>query len=96
MPLARNKMRVVPGVTSKAMSVASQYAPRAIVRADRRKLLQENGRLSYRRRRLLPPPKKPFSVSRMKFLNSRLFKNCLNQPGFFAGAGAVFDPASAG
>jgi short-subunit dehydrogenase len=29
--LARNKMRVVPGVTSKAMSVASQYAPRAIV-----------------------------------------------------------------
>jgi short-subunit dehydrogenase len=29
--LARNKMRVVPGVTSKAMSAASQYAPRAIV-----------------------------------------------------------------
>jgi uncharacterized protein len=29
--LARNKMRVVPGLTSKAMSVASQYAPRAIV-----------------------------------------------------------------
>jgi uncharacterized protein len=29
--LQRNKMRVVPGVTSKAMSVASQYAPRAIV-----------------------------------------------------------------
>lgn len=29
--LARNKMRVVPGITSKAMSVASQYAPRAIV-----------------------------------------------------------------
>jgi short-subunit dehydrogenase len=29
--LGRNKMRVVPGVTSKAMSVASQYAPRAIV-----------------------------------------------------------------
>ncbi len=29
--LERNKMRVVPGVTSKAMSVASQYAPRAIV-----------------------------------------------------------------
>ena len=29
--LARNKMRVVPGVTSKAMSVASQYAPRAVV-----------------------------------------------------------------
>lgn len=29
--LWRNKMRVVPGVTSKAMSVASQYAPRAIV-----------------------------------------------------------------
>ena len=29
--LARNKMRVVPGVTSKAMSTASQYAPRAIV-----------------------------------------------------------------
>ena len=27
----RNKMRVVPGVTSKAMSVAIQYAPRAIV-----------------------------------------------------------------
>ncbi|HZA11088.1 mycolate reductase [Mycobacterium sp.] len=29
--LDRNKMRIVPGVTSKAMSVASQYAPRAIV-----------------------------------------------------------------
>jgi short-subunit dehydrogenase len=29
--LQRNKMRVVPGVTSKAMSVASGYAPRAIV-----------------------------------------------------------------
>ncbi len=29
--LGRNKMRVVPGVTSKAMSVASQYAPRAVV-----------------------------------------------------------------
>jgi uncharacterized protein len=29
--LARNKMRIVPGITSKAMSVASQYAPRAIV-----------------------------------------------------------------
>ncbi|OBI51171.1 short-chain dehydrogenase [Mycobacterium kyorinense] len=29
--LERNKMRIVPGVTSKAMSVASQYAPRAIV-----------------------------------------------------------------
>ena len=29
--LARNKMRVVPGVTSKAMSVASGYAPRSIV-----------------------------------------------------------------
>jgi uncharacterized protein len=29
--LARNKMRVVPGLTSKAMSVASQYAPRAMV-----------------------------------------------------------------
>jgi hypothetical protein len=29
--LARNKMRVVPGLTSKAMSSASQYAPRAIV-----------------------------------------------------------------
>lgn len=29
--LQRNKMRVVPGLTSKAMSVASQYAPRAIV-----------------------------------------------------------------
>lgn len=29
--LARNKMRVVPGVTSKAMSVASGYAPRGIV-----------------------------------------------------------------
>ncbi|PRC45988.1 short-chain dehydrogenase, partial [Mycobacterium sp. ITM-2017-0098] len=29
--LDRNKMRVVPGVTSKAMSAASGYAPRAIV-----------------------------------------------------------------
>jgi short-subunit dehydrogenase len=29
--LERNKMRVVPGVTSKAMSVASGYGPRAIV-----------------------------------------------------------------
>ncbi|MBS4727248.1 SDR family oxidoreductase [Mycobacterium sp. SM1] len=29
--LARNKMRVVPGLTSKAMSVAGQYAPRALV-----------------------------------------------------------------
>jgi uncharacterized protein len=29
--LARNKMRVVPGLTSKAMSLASGYAPRAIV-----------------------------------------------------------------
>jgi len=29
--LERNKMRVVPGVTSKAMSVAAGYAPRAIV-----------------------------------------------------------------
>ena len=29
--LERNKMRVVPGVTSKAMSVGSGYAPRAIV-----------------------------------------------------------------
>jgi short-subunit dehydrogenase len=29
--LQRNKMRVVPGVTSKAMSVASGYGPRAIV-----------------------------------------------------------------
>ena len=29
--MERNKMRVVPGVTSKAMSVASGYAPRAIV-----------------------------------------------------------------
>jgi uncharacterized protein len=29
--LARNKMRVVPGVTSKVMSVASGYAPRALV-----------------------------------------------------------------
>ncbi len=29
--LNRNKMRVVPGVTSKAMSTASQYSPRAIV-----------------------------------------------------------------
>ena len=29
--LERNKMRVVPGVTSKAMSVASGYAPRSIV-----------------------------------------------------------------
>ncbi|MDV3127746.1 mycolate reductase [Mycobacterium sp. 21AC1] len=29
--LERNKMRIVPGVTSKAMSMASGYAPRAIV-----------------------------------------------------------------
>ena len=29
--LGRNKMRVVPGVTSKAMSVASGYTPRSIV-----------------------------------------------------------------
>jgi short-subunit dehydrogenase len=29
--LARNKMRVVPGLSSKVMSVVSQYAPRAIV-----------------------------------------------------------------
>lgn len=29
--LEKNKMRVVPGLTSKAMSVASGYAPRAIV-----------------------------------------------------------------
>ena len=29
--LERNKMRVVPGLTSKAMSVASGYSPRAIV-----------------------------------------------------------------
>ena len=29
--LEHNKMRVVPGLTSKAMSVASGYAPRAIV-----------------------------------------------------------------
>lgn len=29
--LVRNKMRVVPGVTSKAMSVAAGYTPRAIV-----------------------------------------------------------------
>jgi short-subunit dehydrogenase len=29
--LERNKMRVVPGVTSKAMSVASGYTPRAVV-----------------------------------------------------------------
>lgn len=29
--LERNKMRVVPGITSKAMSVASGYAPRGIV-----------------------------------------------------------------
>src|SRR4029078_8664263 len=29
--LERNKMRVVPGVTSKAMSVASGYTPRSIV-----------------------------------------------------------------
>jgi uncharacterized protein len=29
--LERNKLRVVPGLTSKAMSVASGYAPRAIV-----------------------------------------------------------------
>lgn len=29
--LGRNKMRVVPGITSKAMSVAAQYTPRGIV-----------------------------------------------------------------
>jgi short-subunit dehydrogenase len=29
--LERNRMRIVPGITSKAMSVASGYAPRAIV-----------------------------------------------------------------
>ncbi len=29
--LARNKMRVVPGILSKAMSVAGQYSPRAMV-----------------------------------------------------------------
>jgi len=29
--LARNKMRVVPGILSKGMSVAGQYSPRAIV-----------------------------------------------------------------
>ena len=29
--LEHNKMRVVPGLTSKAMSVASGYAPRAVV-----------------------------------------------------------------
>ncbi len=29
--LEHNKMRVVPGLTSKAMSVASQYAPRGVV-----------------------------------------------------------------
>ena len=29
--LARNKMRVVPGILSKSMSVAGQYSPRAIV-----------------------------------------------------------------
>lgn len=29
--LQRNKMRVVPGITSKAMSIASGYTPRAIV-----------------------------------------------------------------
>ncbi|YCU37850.1 hypothetical protein ACRYGU_07455 [Mycobacteroides abscessus] len=29
--LERNKMRVVPGITSKAMSVAAGYAPRAVV-----------------------------------------------------------------
>jgi len=29
--LARNKMRIVPGLTSKAMSVAAGYAPRGIV-----------------------------------------------------------------
>ena len=29
--LERNKMRVVPGLTSKAMSVATGYGPRAIV-----------------------------------------------------------------
>ena len=29
--LGRNKMRVVPGIPSKAMSVVNQYAPRAII-----------------------------------------------------------------
>jgi short-subunit dehydrogenase len=29
--LADNKMRVVPGIISKAMSVAGQYSPRAVV-----------------------------------------------------------------
>ena len=29
--LERNKMRVVPGLTSKAMSAASGYAPRSVV-----------------------------------------------------------------
>jgi short-subunit dehydrogenase len=29
--LARNKMRVVPGVTSKVMSAAAGYAPRSVV-----------------------------------------------------------------
>ena len=41
--LERNKMRVVPGVTSKAMSVASGYAPRAIVSTDCRGGLQKLG-----------------------------------------------------
>ena len=39
--LERNKMRVVPGLTSKAMSVASGYAPARGGGADRRRLLQE-------------------------------------------------------
>ena len=50
--LERNKMRVVPGVTSKAMSVASGYAPRAIVapivgafyKKTRRRLIRVSGR----------------------------------------------------
>jgi short-subunit dehydrogenase len=29
--LAKNKMRVVPGILSKGMSVAGQYSPRAVV-----------------------------------------------------------------
>ncbi|MGH3971391.1 MAG: short-chain dehydrogenase, partial [Mycobacterium sp.] len=29
--LARNKMRVIPGIPAKAMSVANQYLPRSIV-----------------------------------------------------------------
>ena len=44
--LARNKMRVVPGLTSKAMSAASQYAPRAIVAPIVGSFLQEDGRLT--------------------------------------------------